>query len=106
MLFIARESGEAAEEADNVFGDISEHKELADVTFVLSIVWFVLTLAVAVRDRMTRPQAPALSADAAPQSRDTAATVLSALAAVAAIVTTIWLVRTGHAGAESRWKLG
>lgn len=106
MLFVAKESGEAAKESDNIFGDITEHEDLANATFALSIVWFVLTLALAVRDRMTRPQAQALSADAALRSRDTVATVLAALAAVTAIVTTIWLVRTGHAGAESRWKLG
>ena len=28
-------------EAENVFGDISEHQDLADTTFVLAIVWFV-----------------------------------------------------------------
>ena len=106
MLFVAKESGEAAKASDNVFGDITEHEDLANATFALSIVWFVLTVAVAVRDRMTRPQAQALSADAAARSSDTVATVLAVLAAIAAIVTTIWLVRTGHAGAESRWKLG
>ena len=108
MLFVARESGEAVAEADNVFGDITEHQDLADTTFVLSIVWFSLTVAVAVRDRMVSRDsaATALSADVVATSpRDTIATMLAVVAALAAVVTTIWLVRTGHAGAESRWKL-
>ncbi len=49
--------------------------------------------------------ARALSADAALTPRDTIAQALAIVAAIAAVVTTIWLIRTGHAGAESRWKL-
>ena len=105
LLFVAKESGESAKEADNIFGDIAEHEDLANATFVLAIVWFVLTLAVAIRDWMNGRDQPA-SAGAAVGSRDTIALVLSVLAAIAAVVTTIWLIRTGHAGAESRWKLG
>jgi len=106
LLFVAKESGEAAKEADNVFGDIAQHEDLANTTFVLSIVWLVLTLAVVIRDRMVgRGGASALSADALVPSRDHIATALAVLAAVAAVVTTIWLIRTGHAGAESRWKI-
>ena len=108
MLFVAKESGESAKAADNIFGDIAEHEDLANATFVLAIVWFVLTLAVTIRDWTTgrRQQVQPLSADAAVSSRDTIALVLAILAAVAAVITTIWLIRTGHAGAESRWKLG
>jgi len=102
MLFVAKESGEAAAESNNVFGDIDEHEDLAEMTFIISLVWFVATVATAVRDRMTRTPTP-LSADVAPADRDTAALVLGVLAAVLAILTTIWLIRTGHAGAESRW---
>jgi len=108
MLFVAKESGESAKEAENVFGDIAQHEDLANATFVLAIIWFVLTLAVAIRDWMNGRghQVQPLSAGAAVASHDTIALVLAILAAVAAVITTIWLVRTGHAGAESRWKLG
>lgn len=107
MLFVAKESGEAAKEADNIFGDIAQHEDLANATFVLSIVWLLLTLAVAIRDRMAGPtRAQAVSADVLAPSRDQIAMVLAVLATIAAIVTTIWLIRTGHAGAESRWKIG
>lgn len=106
MLFVAKESGEAAKEADNIFGDIAQHEDLANATFVLSLVWFVLALAVTIRDRMVgRGRAQAVSADALLPSGDRIAFVLGVLAAIAAIVTTVWLIRTGHAGAESRWKL-
>jgi preprotein translocase subunit SecG len=107
MLFVAKESGESAKEVDNVFGDIAQHEDLANTTFVLAIVWFVLMLAVAIRDWMTGrdQQVQPLSAGAAAMPRDTVALVLAILAAVAAVITTIWLIRTGHAGAESRWKL-
>ena len=106
MLFVAKESGESAKANDaNVFGDITEHEQLANTTFVLAIVWFVLTLAVAIRDWMNGRDQPVqpLSADAATTTRDTVALVLAILAAIAAVITTIWLIRTGHAGAESRW---
>ena len=51
MLFFAKESGEALEESGNVLGDIDRHTELADQTFVLGIVWFVLAAAAGVVDR-------------------------------------------------------
>ena len=107
LLFVAKESGEAAKEADNIFGDIGEHEELANTTFVMSIVWFVLTVGVALRDRMTATaDVRTLSADAAPAERDPVALALAVLCAVAAVLTTVWLIRAGHAGAESRWNLG
>jgi preprotein translocase subunit SecG len=108
MLFVAKESGEAAEEADNVFGDIGQHEDLANTTFVLSLVWFVLALATAGRDWMNgrAHDVTPLSADVAVRNSDHLAMALAVAAAIAAVVTTIWLIRTGHAGAESRWKLG
>jgi hypothetical protein len=107
-LFVAKESGEAAKEADNVFGDIDAHEDLANTTFIMGVVWFVLTAGVAVREWMQRrsaTQTQSLSARQATIGRDQIAFALSVLAAVAAVLTTIWLIRTGHAGAESRWKV-
>ena len=112
LLFVAKESGESllVSEDESLFllgsqQQIADHQDLANATFVLAIVWFVLTLGVAIRDWMSgrdRSVQP-LSADAAAMPRDTMATVLAVLAAIAAVITTIWLIRTGHAGAESRW---
>ena len=112
MLFVAKESGESLLESEDetlfllgTQAQISNHQDLGNATFVLAIVWFVLTLAVAIRDwshgRGERTQP--LSAGVGVVERDTVALVLAILAAVAAVITTVWLIRTGHAGAESRW---
>jgi hypothetical protein len=112
MLFVAKESGESLLESDDeslfllgTQAQISNHQELGDATFVLAVVWFMFALAVAVRDwyhgRGERTQP--LSAGARVVQHDTVALVLAILSAVAAVITTIWLIRTGHAGAESRW---
>ncbi len=105
MLFVAKESGQAAADADNVFGDITEHQDLAETTFVLAIVWFVVTAVAAARDWQVRRSAPSSLSAAAVRDRDPIALGLAVVAAVAAIVTTVWLVRTGHAGSASRWDL-
>jgi uncharacterized membrane protein len=107
MLFVAKESGEAAQNAQNVFGNVDRHSELGDQTFVITLVWLVVTAGLFVRDRQMR-SAPAtsLSAGAVTPSKDPVALGLSILAAVIAMVAMVWLIRTGHAGAESRWKLG
>ncbi len=105
MLFVAKESGESVKAAQNVFGDIDRHEDLGNQTFIIGIVWLVLALAAGVAALLDRRSAPAsLSAGAAPAQRGNVILVLNVLAAVAAVVTTIWLIRTGHAGAESRWK--
>lgn len=108
MLYVAKESGEAANnmEPSIVFGDIDRHQELANTTFVLSIVWLVLTVALAVWDRMGATRSRALSAGVAASNSEWVGVALSVVTAIAAVVTTIWLLRTGHAGSESRWDLG
>lgn len=104
MLFVAKETGQAAVDDDNVFGDVDRHRELADTTFMMSIVWLVLAVGLTAWDRWGGiDRARALSADIVVPPGDRIAAVLSVLAAIAAIVTTIWLLRTGHAGSESRW---
>lgn len=104
LLFVAKESGQSAKAASNVFGDIDRHEDLANQTFVMGIVWLVLAVAAAVvallRGRTTTTSSAAASADA---GRGQVLLVLNVLAAIALLVTTIWLIRTGHAGAESRW---
>lgn len=107
MLFVAKESGESALDAQNVFGNVDKHQDLGEQTFIITLIWFVATAALFVRDRQMRgAEARALSADVVAPSKDPVALGLSIVAAIIAIVATIWLIRTGHAGAESRWKLG
>jgi hypothetical protein len=113
MLFVAKESGESLLNAEPgavlLLGTqqaIADHQSLGEATFILALVWLLVTVALAVRDRMSlRPAVQALSADAGAVERDIVATMLSVLTVGAAIVTTIWLIRTGHAGAESRWTI-
>lgn len=96
MLFVAKESGEAAKEANNVFGNIDRHEDLANQTFIMSIVWLVLSVVAGVaafRGRREPEQ----------ESSGQVVLVLNVLSTLALIVTTVWLIRTGHAGAESRW---
>ncbi len=104
MLFVAKESGESAVDANNVFGNVDQHQDLGETTFTLSIVWFVLTLAVAAWDRFGDPAGVrALSADVAARRSPWIAVALNVVTVIAAVVTTIWLIRTGHSGSESRW---
>lgn len=111
LLWVATESGEAVVASSNVFGDITEHKKLGERTFQLSVVWFVIALVSTVIDRASSgPDGGddlAMAGDqpiaAAPKVPAAAATGIAALAALVAVLTTVWLIRTGHAGAESRW---
>ena len=106
LLFVAKQSGEAvaAVEPSIVFGDITEHQKLAETTMILGVVWFVLTAGLAAWDwRARRGAAQTLSGAGAPVESDVVSNVLAVVVAVAAIVTTIWLIRTGHAGAAERW---
>ena len=113
MLFVAKESGESLLNAEPgavlLLGTqqaIADHQSLGEATFILALVWLLVTVGLALRDRMSlRPVVQALSADAGAVELDVVATILSVLTVVAAIVTTIWLIRTGHAGAESRWTI-
>ncbi len=104
LLFFAKESGEALEESGDVLGDVERHTELAEQTFTLSIVWMVLAvLAGAAFLFARRRTASSLSSAAATEGTNRIVLGLNVLATIAVVVTTIWLVRTGHAGAESRW---
>ena len=110
MVFVAKESGEALLDSESaiLFGtqqQISDHQSLGETTLLLAIAWFLLVLAVTVRDMLhsRAVAARALSSDVLRLGDDRVALLLQGLATVAAIATTVWLIRTGHAGAESRW---
>ena len=105
MLFVAKESGEAVLDSQNVFGNVDRHQELGEQTVLITIVWLVAAIVLAVWDRQTTVPKP-LSSDVASAPRDAIGLGLGIVVAVIAIVATIWLVRTGHAGAESRWVVG
>ena len=109
-LFVSKQSGERLLTSEDVFllgsaDEISRHQDLGTQTGWISIAWFVIAAAAAVFHVLAkRNRAQPLSADAASTTtHDTAALALSVAAAVAASIVTIWVIRTGHAGAESRW---
>ena len=107
-LFIARQSGQALDDAFDGAVDVSVHRDLANQTVILSILWLLLYAGLVSRDRQAAG-ARSLSADVAPnavgdRSRDAVTTGLEIAVAAVAIFTTIWLIRTGHEGAYPTWK--
>jgi len=110
LLFGAKESGESFSDAlDSAFGegaiDIDRHEELGNMTFVLTLVWLAAMFALTMWEAVQRRGATDASG-----TTDTALTPspyvsygLSALASLFAVLATIWLIRTGHEGAEVVW---
>jgi len=105
MLFVAKESGQAVKASGNVLGNVDRHQDLGNQTFVLSLIWLVLAVGAAAALVVGRRNSPrSLSAAVDDGGRlDQVTLVFNVLAMIALVVTTIWLIRTGHAGAESRW---
>ncbi len=105
MLFGAVNSGNAlADVADGraINGDITDHRSLGNQTLIISLVWLAaLVVAVVLQRRSATPQS--LSADAAPAPAMSPAQIVTIVGAVVAIVATVWLIRTGHSGADSHW---
>ncbi len=95
MVFLARSSGQAFDEALDGAVDVTRHAELADRTFVLTIVWFVGAVALVALDRRARGS----------NDRGFAPpTVVASVTAFFAVLATVWLVRTGHEGADLVWR--
>ncbi len=104
MLFVAKESGEEVKNQAYGVATIDRHEELGNQTFVITLVWFLVTVGVVARDRMVRGNdVEAMTIGPISLRRDAVSLTLSAIAAVGAVVATIWLIRTGHLGAEGRW---
>ncbi len=114
MLFVAKESGEEVKFDALGVATIDRHEELGNQTFVITLAWFFVMVGMSLRDRSLRGSVGSAEASAdgsvgmlvaGPVSirRDAATIVLSVLAAVGAVLATIWLIRTGHLGAEGRW---
>ena len=110
LLFGAKESGESFSEAfDVAFGegsiDIDRHEELGNMTFVLTLIWLVAVLALTVWEfvqRRTEPVGPG-DGEAATSTNAYVGYALGGVASAFAILATIWLIRTGHEGADVVW---
>jgi len=110
LLFGAKESGESFTDAfDSAFGegaiDIGRHEELGNMTFVLTLVWLAAMFALTMWEAVQRRGAPAANdaTEAALTSSPYVSYGLSTLASLFAVLATIWLIRTGHEGAEVVW---
>jgi hypothetical protein len=105
MLFAARESGQALD--DQLGGVVGLHETLGNQTFLISAVWLVVVVALGVVDRRATPapETTAVSAAQVSGGADAASIVLAVASAVVGVVATIWLIRTGHTGADSHWSL-
>lgn len=95
--FLAGESGEALDELLQGTAAVREHEELADTTRVLVFGLFVVLGALVGIGRLVARRAEA------PSWGRPARLGLSALTVVLAVASTVWMVRTGHSGAESHW---
>lgn len=110
MYFLARESGEALEEAIET-GAVKRHAELADWAFRFSVLTFVLVLATVVMSRRSVrvptvsavPGEPAIAMTGGATATTPAVRALSALSLVLAVLTVVWTIRTGHEGAKVVW---
>lgn len=105
LLFAAKESGEALIDAyDRANGegavDISQHQDLAETTFLMTVAWFLVFGALTVLERVARIRVGVLATFA---SNTMARQAMGAVAAVLGILATVWLIRTGHEGAKSVW---
>jgi len=105
LLFSAKESGEALIDAyDRANGegavDISEHQSLAETTFIMTVVWFIVFGVSTAFERVERIGSGALQSVA---NNVAARQALAVIAAVLGVLATIWLIRTGDAGAKSVW---
>ncbi len=101
LLYLAKTSGESLDDAFAGAVDVSTHEQLANTTFVLTLVWLALTVLVVVGDRRFLP-----AGGSRPTLRDEPPAVLALTAAwvVLAVLATVWLVRTGHEGSRVVWE--
>jgi preprotein translocase subunit SecG len=90
LVFLAKWSGEALDDAFDGAVDVSRHADLANATFILTLMWLVTFVALAIVGRFEAPPA--------------AGYLLSGLTAAMAVLALVWLVRTGHEGTEVVWK--
>lgn len=104
MLFLAKNSGEAFEAALQS-GQVGRHEDLANTTFILTLLWFVAYTALVGYEFFQGRNVPStVGAAGDPVAPVPAVTYgLAALSAVLAILATIWLIRTGHEGTNVVW---
>jgi uncharacterized membrane protein len=111
LLFASKQSGEALLDGiESTSGEgavlVDRHAQLADQTTLIAFVWMLVAVVLVGGEKWSQRSAVVVADDgsttaAAPDSA--VARGLVAVAAVLGVIATIWLIRTGHEGANSVW---
>lgn len=109
MTLMAKFSGEELYELLKREPSIARHEELADQTTLLLFAFMLVVVAFVALGHVTDRRRPALATDvadaqvASPASWRTIMLVLALAASVLGVLSTVWMIRTGHEGAKSHW---
>ena len=109
-VFVAMRSGEAFDELLDGLVNVSKHESLAETTRNLVLLWLAALIAlVVVESRLTQPATasvepgPVVGTDRGSAAVRLVVPLLASAVAVLAVLTTIWMIRTGHEGARVTW---
>jgi divalent metal cation (Fe/Co/Zn/Cd) transporter len=109
-VLVAMASGEAFDELLDGLVDVSGHEALADTTRNLIALWLVALIALVVIERRGLRRASDNDAAVETPTADRGAVaqrlvvpVLAWTVAILAVLSTVWMVRTGHEGARVTW---
>lgn len=104
MVFLARGSGQAFDEALDGAVDASVHEDLANTTFVLTLLWLASAAILVGLDRRSTHAGGARIDDAGSVSLAVIHRSFAVAMSTFAVLATIWLIRTGHEGADLVWR--
>lgn len=106
FTFVAVGSGEPLEERVQETEAVERHAELGEQTEPFAVALALVSLAVVGAGQFfDRPRAASVGAAAAQRRMPAAVNVgLIAVSLVVGTLATVWVTRTGHAGAEATWQ--
>ncbi len=106
-VLIAMQSGQAFDDLLDGLVDVGKHEALAQTTRNLMLAWLLALVALVLIERRLPPDAQPAGESA---GRDRGAVgirlvvpVLAISVASLAVLSTVWMVRTGHEGARVTW---
>jgi preprotein translocase subunit SecG len=102
LVFLAKSSGEELDAAFAGAVDVSEHEQLANTTFVLTLVWLVAYAVLVAVDH--RADTSSAGGEVSLRAQPVGVLLLSGASVVLAVLATVWLVRTGHEGSRVVWE--
>ena len=108
-VLVAMASGEAFDELLDGLVDVSGHEALAETTRNLMALWLVALVALVVIERRdsrgseNEAVAETPTADRGAVALRLVVPALAWVVAILAVLSTVWMVRTGHEGARVTW---